>query len=141
MLRRYGYDSSYEDLIAQIVADYRTCFDPSRDDAWVAEVSREIVGSVFLVQTEDPDVAKLRLLYVESHARWLGIGKLLVNACIARAKTLVYARLDLWTDNVLSAARSLYQRAGFTLVREEPAPFFGTESISQTWSLPLHDIE
>ncbi len=135
--QEHGYDASYEGLIAQIVADFRSAFDPARDDAWVAEISDQMVGSIFLVHTEDPRVAKLRLLYVEPDARGLGIGKSLVETCIARARALGYARLDLWTDNVLSAARSVYQRAGFRLVEEAPAPFFGTESTSQTWSLSL----
>ncbi|NMN03041.1 MULTISPECIES: helix-turn-helix domain-containing GNAT family N-acetyltransferase [unclassified Novosphingobium] len=135
----YGYNESYEGLIAQIVADFRQAFDPARDDAWVAEMHGQMVGSIFLVHTDDPQVAKLRLLYVEPDARGLGIGKSLVETCIARARALGYGRLDLWTDNVLAAARRVYQRAGFKLVDEAPAPFFGTESMSQTWSLMLGD--
>lgn len=135
--QEHGYDESYEGLIAQIVADFRQRFDPARDDAWVAEVHGQMAGSIFLVHTDEPEIAKLRLLYVEPGARGFGIGKLLVDTCIARARALGYGRLDLWTDNVLSAARRVYQRAGFTLVDETPAPFFGTESTSQTWSLAL----
>lgn len=133
----HGYDQRYEALIARIFADFHQAFDPGRDAAWIADMDGRMVGSVFLVHTDKPDVGKLRLLYVEPEARGAGVGKRLVASCIEHARDVGYARLELWTDRVLAAARGIYERAGFKLIEEAPDHFFGTESVSQIWSLNL----
>ncbi|MFC3443921.1 GNAT family N-acetyltransferase [Sphingobium rhizovicinum] len=135
--QEYGWNQDYEALAARIVADFHQSFDPAREDAWIAEMDNQMVGSIFLVKGESDAVAKLRLLYVEPDARGAGVGKMLVEACIARARDLGYEQLDLWTNSVLTAARAIYQRAGFKLVDEAPHHSFGHDLIGQTWSLTL----
>lgn len=133
----YGWNQDYEALAARIVADFHQSFDPLREAAWIAEMDGRMVGSIFLVQSEDQKVAKLRLLFVEPDARGAGVGRMLVDACIQCAQEMGYERLDLWTNSVLAAARSIYQRAGFKLVSEASHHSFGHELIGQTWSLEL----
>jgi DNA-binding MarR family transcriptional regulator/GNAT superfamily N-acetyltransferase len=133
----YGWNQEYEALAAGILAQFVQTFDPAREAAWVAEVNGRVVGSIFLVRGDAPGVGKLRLLYVEPEMRGTGVGKLLVEACIARARAAGHGTLILWTNSVLTAARRLYERAGFVLVEEEPHHAFGHDLVSQTWSLAL----
>ena len=110
---------------------------PEREDGWVAERRRAIVGSIFLMKGDEPGVAKLRLLYVEPSARGLGLGRTLVDACIARARELGYKQLTLWTNDVLVSALRIYQAAGFRLTSEAPHHSFGHDLVGQTWALDL----
>ncbi|MCO4317128.1 helix-turn-helix domain-containing GNAT family N-acetyltransferase [Phyllobacterium sp. 21LDTY02-6] len=133
----YGWDWTYEGLVADILSRFIANYDPVREDGWVAEYDGDVVGSVFLMQTAVPSVAKLRLLYVEPSARGLGIGRQLVGRCIERARQLGYDRLQLWTNDVLVSARRIYQAAGFELVGEEKHYSFGKDLVGQTWELAL----
>jgi GNAT superfamily N-acetyltransferase len=135
--REYGWDWTYEGLVAQILGNFAAHFDAAREDAWVAELDDQIVGSVFLMKADDPEVAKLRLLYVDPAARGLGVGSRLVQMCIERARELGYRRLTLWTNDVLKSARRIYEAAGFALAEENRHHSFGKDLTGQTWILGL----
>jgi DNA-binding MarR family transcriptional regulator/GNAT superfamily N-acetyltransferase len=134
----YGFDASFEGLVAEIAAKFLASFDASRERCWIAELDGTQVGSVFLVRHTD-DVAKLRLLLVDPAGRGQRLGQRLVAECIAFARACGYRKITLWTQSILLAARRIYQDAGFVLVASEPHRSFGQSLIGETWELKLQD--
>ena len=132
----YGFDSSFEALVAEIAAKFLTSFDASRERCWIADIDGAPVGSVFLVRHGD-DVAKLRLLLVDPAGRGQGLGRRLVAECIAFAQACGYRKITLWTQSILVAARKIYQDAGFVLVATDPHRSFGQSLIGETWEREL----
>jgi GNAT superfamily N-acetyltransferase len=134
--REYGWNSEFEALVAEISAKVLRRFDPEWDKAWIAERSGERVGSVFVVR-KSKTVAQLRMLILTPAARGLGLGARLTDECLAFARGKGYRKMVLWTNGNLTAARDIYARRGFTLVKSEPYHGYGHDLVSETWELKL----
>jgi DNA-binding MarR family transcriptional regulator/GNAT superfamily N-acetyltransferase len=132
----YGWDNTFEALVAKVGGEFIERFDPKWDGAWIAQIDGRIIGSVLLVK-KTKTFAKLRLLYVEPDARGQGIGRRLVDACMAHARQLGYKRMTLWTNDVLTSARAIYEAVGFKLVHSEPHHSFGKDLVGETWERDL----
>ena len=132
----FGWDTTFEELVARIVARYAAKHDPRREAAWIAEVDGRRVGCVFCV-ANSVDEAQLRILLVDPEARGLGIGQHLVGRCVDFARGAGYRRMLLWTNDPLVAAARIYLAAGFRLVAEEPHHSFGVDLVGQTYRLEL----
>ncbi|MGC5020287.1 GNAT family N-acetyltransferase [Micromonospora sp. DT47] len=135
----FGWDSSFEALVARIVADYAANRDPRREAAWIAEVHGRRVGCVFCVNGSDPEgtTAKLRILLVHPDGRGHRLGGQLVDTCMGFARAAGYSRMQLWTNDVLAAARHIYLQRGFTLTRQESHHSFGVDLVGQTYTVDL----
>lgn len=133
----YGWDTTFEALVARIVADFAERDDSKREAAWIAELDGERVGCVFCTAADAKNTARLRLLIVEPSARGAGVGTRLVDECLLFARRAGYRRITLWTNDVLVAARRIYERAGFRCDRREPHHSFGRDLVGEYWSRDL----
>jgi DNA-binding MarR family transcriptional regulator/GNAT superfamily N-acetyltransferase len=133
----YGWNEEFEAMVAKITARFIRNFKPGREACWVADKGGQIMGAVFVVE-DDADTAKLRMLYVEPEARGEGLGARLVGEVVKFARVAGYRRLILWTNDNLIAARRIYEKAGFTLISEEPHESFGHKLVGQYWELALN---
>lgn len=134
----FGWNEDFEALVATLFAQFATRHDPEAERCWIAEVDGERVGCVFVVRNaDDPTVAQLRCLLVDPKGRGLGVGKRLVDECLAFAKAAGYAKMMLWTNDVLASARRIYEAAGFALVKKEHHHSFGHDLVGQVWMRDL----
>jgi GNAT superfamily N-acetyltransferase len=136
--REFGWDTSFEALVARIVADFAERHDPGREAAWIAEIGDRRAGCIFCVADDaDPTAAKLRILLVDPAGRGHGLGGRLVDTCLDFARGAGYERIRLWTNHPLAAARRVYLSRGFVLTGEEPHRSFGVDLVGQTYELAL----
>jgi len=134
----FGWNGEFEALVASLFARFAANHDPGSERFWVAEVDDDRAGCVFVVRSEkDPRAAQLRCLLVTPRARGLGLGRRLVDECLSFAKSAGYERMLLWTNDILVAARRIYEGAGFSLVEEAPHRSFGHDLVGQIWTRPL----
>ena len=132
----FGWGENFEGLCAQIVAEFVANHDARRERCWIAEMDGENVGSVFLVKDSE-QVARLRLLLVDPIARGQGLGTRLTDECVRFARLCGYRSITLWTHSILTAARHVYSKAGFTLTTSEKRRSFGKNVVSEIWDLKL----
>lgn len=132
----YNWDSTFEGMVAGIVARFVENYDRKRENCWIAERDGENVGSVFVVK-ESNQVAKLRMLIVDPTARGLGVGSRLVEECIRFARDVGYRKMTLFTVSHLLSARRIYEAAGFQLVNQQPEHCWGHDVVTETWDLDL----
>jgi GNAT superfamily N-acetyltransferase len=131
-----GWDERFEALVAGIAKDFVQKLDRARERCWIAEMGGEPVGSVFVVK-KNKTTAKLRLLLVAPGARGRGLGRRLVDECIAFARAKGYRKLVLWTQSKLAAARHIYRAAGFRLAKRQRHREFGYDLTGEYWELDL----
>lgn len=134
--KEYGWNSEFEALVATIVAQYVRKHQPEWERCWIAESQGRNVGSVFVVR-KSATVAKLRMLILSPEARGMGLGGWLTDECIAFARQKGYKKMELWTNSCLDAARAIYAKRGFKLVKSEPYQGFGQALVGETWMLKL----
>lgn len=134
----YGWNGEFEALVATLFAGFASRHDPQRERCWIAELDGERVGCVFVVRNDDDAAtAQLRCLLVDPRARGLGLGRRLVDTCTSFAREAGYRRMLLWTNDVLSSARRIYEACGFELIEQSPHRSFGHDLVGQVWAREL----
>ncbi|MEH6477073.1 MAG: GNAT family N-acetyltransferase [Sneathiella sp.] len=132
----YGWDDTFEAMVAKIAAEFIENFDPKSECCWIAERAGRNIGSAMVVK-EDETTAKLRLVIVDPDARGLGVGVKLVEECLNFSRRAGYSKITLWTNDNLHAAIGIYKNLGFKLAGEEPHHSFGADLVGQYWQLDL----
>jgi GNAT superfamily N-acetyltransferase len=134
----YGWNEQFEALVGQSASRFLKDYDPERERCWVAEMNGEFAGCIFLMKDlEAANTGRLRNFLVEPEARGKGLGHRMIQECIDFSKSVGYEKIVLWTNDVLHAARHLYEDFGFRLVHEEPIELFGPKGMAQTWEMNL----
>ena len=134
----YGWNGEFEALVAKLFADFANDHDRERERCWIAELDGERVGCVFVIRNRDhTDTAQLRCLLVDPRGRGLGVGRRLVETCLDFARAAGYRRMRLWTNDILVAARRIYEGCGFRLVEQYPHHSFGHDLTAQVWERDL----
>ena len=135
--REYGWNSEFEVMVLDILSKHLCRWQPEWERCWIAEVDGQRAGSVFVVR-KSKTVAQLRMLILTSEARGLGLGGRLTDECIAFARQKGYKRMNLWTNSCLDAARAIYAKRGFKLIRSDAYEVFGQKGlVSETWEMGL----
>lgn len=134
--REYGWNAEFEALVADIVARYLRHQQPEWERCWMVELDGQRVGSAFVVR-KSKQVAQLRMLILVPQARGLGLGARLTDECIAFARSKGYRKMLLWTNSCLTAARAIYAKRGFQLIKSEPYQGFGQSLVGETWELKI----
>ena len=132
-----GFDWTFEPLVAEILVDFLRHRDPSCERAWIAWDGGQRLGSIFCVKGPEPGQAKLRLFLLTPAARGRGLGRRLLDSCLAYARDKGYREIVLWTHESHRAACALYEKAGFACVESHPVTSFGQPLIEQTWKRDL----
>jgi GNAT superfamily N-acetyltransferase len=128
----------FEAKVAEIGASFLLSADPSCERCWIPDRAGERLGSVMLVREADqPQTARLRVLFLEPAARGLGLGRRLVETCIGFAREAGYRRIVLQTFAELTEARRLYEQTGFQLARSYDLHQFGRDMTEEEWVLEL----
>jgi GNAT superfamily N-acetyltransferase len=132
----YGWDSSFEALVARIVADFAAEHDAGREAAWIAELDGQRAGCIMCVAA-DQVTAELHVLLTLPGARGYGIGHTLVQTCMDFGRAAGYHRMVLWTNSLLVAAIRIYLASGFRLTGEDKHHSFGADLVGQTYEADL----
>jgi GNAT superfamily N-acetyltransferase len=131
-----GYDIAFEALVAKVCGEFFENHDPARERCWIGEIDGQNVGCIFCCKKSETE-AKLRMLLVEPPARGMGLGARLIDECVNFARDAGYKKMSLWTHQSLTAARRLYEQAGFKLVRSEPNPAYRRDLVDEFWEMHL----
>lgn len=89
---------------------------------YLAQHNNSIVGSAALIN-EHGGVYELAKMAVATEYQKMGISKLLLEKCIAKAKALQATKIMLFSNHQLKAALGLYEKYGFQYVAVKDSPF------------------
>jgi len=89
---------------------------------WLAKVNDEIVGTAALIK-EHSGIYELAKMSVATAWQGRGIGKLLIETCLQKAKEVKAQKVELFSNHQLTAALKLYEQYGFYYVEMKDSPF------------------
>ena len=128
----YGFGAVFERKVASEMSEFMGRVENPMNTIFSAFVGETLLGSVSLDGEDlEEGVSHLRWFIVSPESQGLGIGNQLLEKATSFVDATGFERTRLWTFKGLDAARHLYEKHGFELVREHRGKQWGTEVIEQ----------
>ncbi len=96
------------------INDLSTHYFNNKGYFWIAENEAKNIFATVAIYKIDENTCELRKMYLQTQEQGKGIGKLLLNTAIAKAKELGYTKMVLKTNSKLSMAIGMYKKYGFS---------------------------
>jgi GNAT superfamily N-acetyltransferase len=136
----WDFPLSFEAKVAAEAAALLARYDPSRDLILTIGLPERLIATLTL-DGSDPALRSgethLRWFIVDDAARGTGLGRRLIAAAIAFARSSGARRIYLTTFRELEAAGALYRQAGFAITSETAGSTWGRTVTEQRLDLVL----
>ncbi len=127
-----GMGPAFESVVSKAMAEFMQRIDRPMNNSWSVLENGEIIGSIS-IDGEDlgNNIAHLRWFILSEKLRGKGLGKVLLQKALDHCDRLAFDEIHLWTLKGLDAARTLYEKTGFTLTNEYLGDQWGQEVVEQ----------
>ncbi len=133
--QEYGFDCTFEPYVAKPLSEF-VLSQSDREKIWIVENHNVVSGCIAIVE-HSVNQAQLRWLILSPEIRGYGLGKKLVEDAITFCRQYGYESLFLWTVDLLTAARGLYESKGFAMTEENKHRIWGVDLVEQRFELYL----
>lgn len=136
--RHWGFGLVFEAMCANDLSDFLRRYDEQRDGFWTAWSHGRVEGHISIDGVHaDTTGAHLRYFIVSDAIRGQGVGNRLISTAVDFCRDAGHKKVYLWTFEGLWPARHLYEKAGFSLVRQRRGSQWGVEVNEQLFELHL----
>jgi len=136
--KHWDFGLFFEAKVATGLASFLGRYDEQKDGFWTALVGGRIEGSIAIDGAHAAaEGAHLRWFIISDGMRGKGVGNQLMNTAIGFCRSHSYRRIYLWTFEGLNAARHLYEKNGFRLIKQHEGGQWGREVNEHRFELEL----
>lgn len=132
----WAFGLYFEAKVATELSEFFLRYNKNSDGIWIAKANGRVEGSIIIdgIHSEN-EGAHLRWFILSDTLRGRGVGKRLINRAIDFCKSKRHKKIYLWTFEGLNAARRLYEKSGFQLIKQQRGLQWGTTVNEQYFEL------